>query len=91
MSYLQASGSLETGSRLSQRFGADLSRADQNKFSGDADLPSKLPLADRRAKMDNVSLPHKQVASYLLLQLDSVVQSIPWCHKSRATLELTEP
>lgn len=52
---MQASGAIETGGRLSQKFGADLSRADQNKFSGDADLPSKLPLADRRAKLDNVS------------------------------------
>ncbi len=54
-SYLQASDTLDTGGRLSQKFGADLSNTDQKKFSGDADLPSKLPLADRRAKVDNVS------------------------------------
>ena len=52
--FLQASDALDTGGRLSQKFGADLSRAGDNRVSGDADIPSKAPLADRRAKLDNV-------------------------------------
>ena len=54
---MQASDTLDTGGRLSQKFGADLSQpGGRNMMSGDADLPSKMPLADRRAKLDNVSI-----------------------------------
>jgi hypothetical protein len=50
----QATSTLESGGKLSQRFGADLSQAGGGVHSGDADLPSKMSLADRRAKHDNV-------------------------------------
>lgn len=61
--FMQAS-TVETGGGLSQKFGADLSQLrDQNKFSGDADVPAKLSLADRRAKVDNVSPARFEVSS----------------------------
>eukprot|EP00884_Botryococcus_braunii_P018128 jgi/Botrbrau1/499/Bobra.110_2s0129.1 len=43
--------------RVSQKFGADLSEAGlagRSKRSGDADLPFREPLSDRRARMDSV-------------------------------------
>ena len=45
-----------TGGRVSQKYGADLSQAapDAGRRSGDADLPAKPALADRRARLDNV-------------------------------------
>ncbi len=42
--------------RVSQKFGADLSAAaGRNVRSGDADLPVKAPLHERRARLDTVS------------------------------------
>lgn len=52
---MQASDAIDNGGRLSQKYGADLSQSGGSKIlSGDADLPIKAPLADRRAKVDNV-------------------------------------
>jgi hypothetical protein len=48
--------------RASQKFGADLSDAalaGRSKRSGDADLPFREPLSDRRARMDSVRGSHK--------------------------------
>ena len=45
------------GSRKSQKYGVDLSAAAAaNVRSGDADLPTKAPLHERRAKFDQVRL-----------------------------------
>ena len=44
-------------SRKSQKYGADLTAAAAaNVRSGDADLPTKAPLHERRAKFDQVSI-----------------------------------
>lgn len=44
-------------SRKSQKYGADLSAAAATSVrSGDADLPTKAPLHERRAKFDQVRL-----------------------------------
>ena len=45
------------GSRKSQKYGVDLSAATAaNARSGDADLPTKAPLHERRARFDQVRL-----------------------------------
>ena len=45
------------GARKSQKYGVDLSAAvAANVRSGDADLPTKAPLHERRAKFDQVWL-----------------------------------
>ena len=83
---LQASDTLETGGRLSQKFGADLSQQGHNsKVSGDADLPSKVSLADRRAKVDNVSTLLQQ--SLGCFHTDALTQKhelVLWCRCSKS-------
>lgn len=57
---VQATSTLDSGGRLSQKFGADLSHTGSNLPSGDADLPSKMSLTDRRAKHDNAQMKQKR-------------------------------
>lgn len=53
---MQASGNGDAGfGNVSQKFGIDIRQETRgNARSGDAELPGKASLAERRAKMDNV-------------------------------------
>lgn len=62
------------GHQASQRFGADLLNQQKGKIrSGDDDLSGKLPLSQRRAKLDGAK--SRQAARWILTQLATVLDS----------------